>query len=133
MWGAHRLTLLLFLLAIPALVYHFADWWREILSQPSFVDLRPELDIQAPGHTPISSDSDTTAPVNPSLPDLHAGEVVQGLKTTAIPPHANATGFVLFDNLYLLNGTFFVVTDDPSRFPPLKDLISRPVRREGGN
>ncbi|KAF9458149.1 hypothetical protein BDZ94DRAFT_1174146 [Collybia nuda] len=36
-------------------------------------------------------------------------------------------GFTMLDNLYLRNGVFYIVTPEPSSFPPTRYIISRPV------
>ncbi|EJD40540.1 hypothetical protein AURDEDRAFT_186946 [Auricularia subglabra TFB-10046 SS5] len=36
----------------------------------------------------------------------------------------HAPGWTIFENIYMSNGTFFVVTDEPDAVPPLKYLIS---------
>ncbi|KAG5643037.1 hypothetical protein DXG03_001649 [Asterophora parasitica] len=51
---------------------------------------------------------------------------------TTIPEGAHIEGFTLLDNLYLRNGTFYVVTSDVSTFPPLRNMLSRPSKIESG-
>ncbi|KAJ7430813.1 hypothetical protein B0H11DRAFT_2133920 [Mycena galericulata] len=46
---------------------------------------------------------------------------------TTIPKSAHVQGFTLLDNIYLRNGTFYVVTHDRALFPPRENLLSRPV------
>ncbi|KAJ7152671.1 hypothetical protein C8R43DRAFT_923814 [Mycena crocata] len=50
-----------------------------------------------------------------------------GFQHTRIPNGAHVHGFTMLDNIYLRNGTFYVVTADRSSFPPLDQLLSRPV------
>ncbi|KAJ7438918.1 hypothetical protein B0H11DRAFT_1752292 [Mycena galericulata] len=46
---------------------------------------------------------------------------------TTIPKSTHVQGFTLLDNIYLRNGTFYVVTHDRALFPPRENLLSRPV------
>lgn len=48
---------------------------------------------------------------------------------TTIPRGAHSHGFTLFDNLYLRNGTFYVLTPDPLKFPPRRWLLALPLER----
>ncbi|KIK70046.1 hypothetical protein GYMLUDRAFT_150961 [Collybiopsis luxurians FD-317 M1] len=52
------------------------------------------------------------------------------MPSTQIPGGAHAYGYTLFDNLYLRNGTFYVVTEERSRFPALDALLSAPLDLE---
>lgn len=52
-----------------------------------------------------------------------------GLNYTTIPGGAHSSGFTVFDELFLRNGTLYVHTTEPSSFPPRKAIISRPFRR----
>ncbi|KAF5383177.1 hypothetical protein D9615_004897 [Tricholomella constricta] len=49
---------------------------------------------------------------------------------TTIPDGSHVEGFTLVDNLYLRNGTFYVVTSDVSKFPPVRNMISLPLKLE---
>ncbi|KAF9256393.1 hypothetical protein L218DRAFT_881821, partial [Marasmius fiardii PR-910] len=51
---------------------------------------------------------------------------------TTIPSDAPTKGFTIFDELYLRDGTLYVVTDTPDSFPPLSDILSKPERRGSG-
>ncbi|KAJ4468696.1 hypothetical protein J3R30DRAFT_3384682 [Lentinula aciculospora] len=46
---------------------------------------------------------------------------------TRIARGAHAHGFTLFDNLYLRNGTLFVVSSDLLKFPPRETILSAPL------
>ncbi|KAJ7041560.1 hypothetical protein C8F04DRAFT_1079244 [Mycena alexandri] len=50
------------------------------------------------------------------------------LKHTTIPSGAHVHGFTVLDNIYLRNGTFYVVTMDRSTFPPRNRMLSRPIK-----
>lgn len=41
-------------------------------------------------------------------------------------------GWTIFDNLFLLNGTVFVVTDDPEFIPDRKTITSAGIKIENG-
>ncbi|KAF5392389.1 hypothetical protein D9757_001565 [Collybiopsis confluens] len=45
---------------------------------------------------------------------------------TKIPGGAHSYGFTILDNIYLRNGTFFIVTPDASGFPQRQALLSAP-------
>ncbi|KAJ7599181.1 hypothetical protein C8J56DRAFT_916015 [Mycena floridula] len=49
------------------------------------------------------------------------------LAHTTIPGGAHSHGFTLFNELYLRNGTFYILTSDPSVFPEKRALIARPL------
>ncbi|KAJ6484476.1 hypothetical protein C8R47DRAFT_555808 [Mycena vitilis] len=68
-------------------------------------------------------------PVDPLLETNSAG-----IRHTTIPSGAHVHGFTVFDNLYLRNGTLYVVASDAERVAlPLRErLLSRPVERVGG-
>ncbi|KAK7019144.1 hypothetical protein R3P38DRAFT_2981304 [Favolaschia claudopus] len=51
---------------------------------------------------------------------------------TTIPNDAHVHGFTVFDNIYLRNGTFYVVTEDAADLPPIERLLSRPLERKPG-
>lgn len=51
------------------------------------------------------------------------------VEPTVIPSEAYSHGFTMLDELYLRNGTFYIVTSDVSSFPPRRDLIARPLPR----
>ncbi|KAF8908539.1 hypothetical protein CPB84DRAFT_1674248 [Gymnopilus junonius] len=57
---------------------------------------------------------------------------VTRITATTLPGGTPASGFTIFDRLYLRNGTFFMVTSDPSALPHLKFIISKPEDRGGG-
>lgn len=46
--------------------------------------------------------------------------------STTIPRAAHVSGFTVLDNVYLKNGTFFLLTSNQSFFPPRRELLSRP-------
>jgi len=51
---------------------------------------------------------------------------------TVIPGGAHAPGFTVFDRLYLRAGTFYVVTADPSSWPPRRFLMAKPFEMGSG-
>ncbi|KIK62619.1 hypothetical protein GYMLUDRAFT_164784 [Collybiopsis luxurians FD-317 M1] len=61
-----------------------------------------------------------------SLTDYREYIDVPYLPSTKIPGGAHSHGFTIFDNLYLRNGTFYVVTTDRESFPTLDALIAAP-------
>ncbi|KAF9256391.1 hypothetical protein L218DRAFT_217394 [Marasmius fiardii PR-910] len=54
------------------------------------------------------------------------------LRQTTIPKNVSTNGFTIFDNLYLRNGTLFIVTDKRDSFPQLPHILSKPERMEPG-
>ncbi|KAG6818911.1 hypothetical protein H0H93_000376 [Arthromyces matolae] len=92
-----------------------------------------------PIKTATSADADTdadtdverlTIPERPKTPndnpvDLEGRQTVIGPFTT-IPEGAHSPGFTLLHNLYLRNGTFFIITPDVSKIPSVPDMISQP-------
>jgi len=41
-------------------------------------------------------------------------------------------GWTIFDNLYILNGIIYVVTDDPDSMPDVSSILSKGIRIEPG-
>ncbi|KAF8157138.1 hypothetical protein B0H34DRAFT_657522 [Crassisporium funariophilum] len=54
------------------------------------------------------------------------------MQETTLPGGAPSSGFTIFDRLYVWNGTIYIVTSDPSAFPPAKLIISQPKDVGGG-
>ncbi|KAF9256407.1 hypothetical protein L218DRAFT_936707 [Marasmius fiardii PR-910] len=54
------------------------------------------------------------------------------LRKTTIPTQTSAYGFTIFDDLYLRDGTLYVITDTPDSVPPLPHILSRPDRMKPG-
>ncbi|KAJ6614757.1 hypothetical protein B0H10DRAFT_2043945 [Mycena sp. CBHHK59/15] len=71
-------------------------------------------------------------------PEPLSGQEINGLGPhhpvlhTTIPGNAHVNGFTVLDNIYLRNGTFYVVTPDPASLPPRNRLLSRPIPRGPG-
>ncbi|KAJ6476926.1 hypothetical protein C8R45DRAFT_1008269 [Mycena sanguinolenta] len=80
-------------------------------------------------------DYTTSAPVDSTV-SVHYPAIAKaetsGWEETVIPSGAHVHGFTVLDNIYLRDGTFYVVTDDPASFPPRDRLLSRPVEMKGG-
>ncbi|KAG6901923.1 hypothetical protein C0995_006634 [Termitomyces sp. Mi166 len=84
--------------------------------------------------TPVDADSNANIEkAGPELPNKSTqsnGQAVDPSSVigpfTVIPEGAYSPGFTLLDNLYLRNGTFYAITKDVSKFPPLADMISAP-------
>lgn len=68
-------------------------------------------------------------PLETTSPEIAIPETA--IPETAIPSNdgrsAHSTGYTIFDDLYLRNGTFYVVTSNVSAFPNRLSLISRPL------
>ncbi|KAJ7129079.1 hypothetical protein C8R46DRAFT_1363306 [Mycena filopes] len=65
--------------------------------------------------------------LSPHWPPASAEEDPSDLRHTTIPSGAHVHGFTVLDNIYLRNGTFYVVTANRSTFPPRDRLLSRPI------
>lgn len=59
--------------------------------------------------------------------DLSEAVDTPPIPTTNIPGGAHSYGYTIFDNLYLRNGTLYVVTPHRSSFPTLDALIAAPL------
>lgn len=46
--------------------------------------------------------------------------------------HELSLGWTIFDKMYILNGTIFVVTDEPETVPDISKMISKAHRIENG-
>ncbi|PPQ78266.1 hypothetical protein CVT25_011725 [Psilocybe cyanescens] len=51
---------------------------------------------------------------------------------TTIPGGAYIQGLTVLDNLYMRNGTFFVLTSNASKFPSRSDMIAKPLIKAEG-
>lgn len=52
------------------------------------------------------------------------GESVEASKTFGDSIYRSSTGWTIFDDIYLFNGTWFIVTDKPSSIPLLRLMAS---------
>ncbi|KAG6910712.1 hypothetical protein DXG01_008242 [Tephrocybe rancida] len=87
----------------------------------------PQITPEPPQITSAANTDTDLTPSKPSEPsDKDAGHPPAIGPFTAIPEGAHSPGFTLLDNLYLWNGTFYVITSDVSKFPPVADMISVP-------
>ncbi|KAJ6571535.1 hypothetical protein B0H19DRAFT_988134 [Mycena capillaripes] len=77
---------------------------------------------------PTPPEAQAPTPPNPSA-NANAETAGEGLRHTTIPSGAHIHGFTVLDNLYLRNGTFYVVAPDKDRaaLPPRDRLLSLPV------
>ncbi|KAG6856928.1 hypothetical protein H0H87_012179 [Tephrocybe sp. NHM501043] len=92
---------------------------REVIVTPASpqktTGINTDIEPDSPPSTPaVSSDLDKVDPP-PAIGPY-----------TAIPEGAHSPGFTLLDNLYLWNGTFYLITSDVSKFPAVADMISVP-------
>jgi len=67
-----------------------------------------------------------------SIPSTFLSPSTPTVSTETTQPGSNTHGFNLFDNLYLRNGTFYIVTSTPSSFMPRNHIVSRPIPRGEG-
>lgn len=49
-----------------------------------------------------------------------------------LTPH-HLVGWTVFENLYVINGSFHVVTDDLASLPPIRRMISAGYKMENGD
>lgn len=71
---------------------------------------------------PISEPPSQQQPSQPTQQQANTFQI-----TTTVPRHLHVHGFSLLDNVYLRNGTFFILTSKRSSFPPTRNLISVPL------
>ncbi|KAG8942687.1 hypothetical protein FRC03_002932 [Tulasnella sp. 419] len=62
------------------------------------------------------------SPAAPSLPNMRSGLVEIGFPQTDVIRHV--PGFTIFDNLFMLNGTLFIVSDKPDDLPEIRMMTS---------
>ncbi|EDR06835.1 uncharacterized protein LACBIDRAFT_299738 [Laccaria bicolor S238N-H82] len=67
-----------------------------------------------------------------SPPNHHFDTIANTTAETVIPGGAHAPGFTVFDRLYLRAGIFYVVTADPSSWPPRRYLLAKPFEMGAG-
>ncbi|KAJ6570957.1 hypothetical protein DFH09DRAFT_916709 [Mycena vulgaris] len=71
-------------------------------------------------------------PVRPSKPSPQPPPSAFRWTPTTIPSGAHVHGFTVLDNIYLRNGTFYVVSTDPASLPSRERMLSRPVQGMDG-
>ncbi|KAF8960157.1 hypothetical protein BDZ97DRAFT_2040215 [Flammula alnicola] len=103
-------------------------WLRPDRPGPISDEFFDEEYIQEPNtKTSTAPKTSSTGTIRPAI--LGPNDV--GVETT-IPEGAYTQGFTVMDNLYMRDGTFFVLTSDASKFPSRPDMIARPVTKEEG-
>ncbi|KAK1225030.1 hypothetical protein PQX77_012029 [Marasmius sp. AFHP31] len=99
-------------------------------------DGRCRVDNQTPGmgHTCDIEDDDSTGKDRPGQPAAQEsnGGLGSVLNPTTIPGGAATHGFTVFDELYLRDGTLYVVTKDRKSFPRLPEILAKPLKMEPG-
>lgn len=70
-----------------------------------------------------------SSPPNHHTYDFPEIDMLPGIPSTTIPGGAHSYGYTIFENLYLRNGTLYIVTADPSHFPSLDALLAVPLDR----
>ncbi|KAL0061758.1 hypothetical protein AAF712_011361 [Marasmius tenuissimus] len=99
-------------------------------------DGRCRIDNQTPGmeHTCDIEDDDLSDKDRSSQPGAQGSNEGLGsvLNPTAIPGGAITHGFTVFDDLYLRDGTLYVVTKDRKSFPRLPEILAKPLKMEPG-
>ncbi|KAJ6605665.1 hypothetical protein B0H10DRAFT_2167111 [Mycena sp. CBHHK59/15] len=80
--------------------------------------------------TTIVEASTTTVVAQPSAGPAVLSSVDLALELPATSLVAHAPGWTLFRNLYMSNGTFFIVSDTPSDFPEIRLMTSTPLASE---
>ncbi|KAG5652638.1 hypothetical protein H0H81_004250 [Sphagnurus paluster] len=105
-------------------------WRRGIYHPKTLTHNRPPLPIRHDKVTVTPSDTkvhpDTQAPSHATKETTKdATEARKWL--TSIPEGAHVEGFTLIDNLYMRNGTFYIVTPHKSKFPPMENVLSQPL------
>ncbi|KAJ7362225.1 hypothetical protein DFH08DRAFT_766748 [Mycena albidolilacea] len=82
---------------------------------------------------PYASHNDNSSTrVESAVYTLASQTTPSGWRETTIPNGAHIHGFTVLDSIYLRNGTFYVVTDNRTSFPPRNRLLSRPVESRAG-
>lgn len=79
---------------------------------------------KTPSAPEASSDAAPTATPSSSGGGL-SGENDSRLKQTLLAQKPHVPGYTVLDNLYLRNGTFFVLTSEEAEFPPTADIMAR--------
>ncbi|KAL0576132.1 hypothetical protein V5O48_005850 [Marasmius crinis-equi] len=76
---------------------------------------------------------DKNLPAEPEDDKQDSGSIGGGeLRLTTIPHNAFTHGFTIFDELYLRDGTLYVVTPNRKSFPRLPDMLAKPIQRKPG-
>ncbi|KAG6877649.1 hypothetical protein C0992_009593 [Termitomyces sp. T32_za158] len=105
------------------LVLALLAWKADLHTLTEYAPLRPtpQPQPQPQPHTP-DRDPLPTAAAAAVEPPAPPGSTPH----TTIPHGAHTQGFTLFDDIYLRNGTFYVLTRDAAAFPAVADMISAP-------
>ncbi|EAU82063.2 hypothetical protein CC1G_09665 [Coprinopsis cinerea okayama7 len=120
------------LVSLPCTVAFFyllaSTFTTSVYLQDTIHRLGPHLTYAGDGIWGIKTCFDSaTGSANSARPMVKDGQYPSNgvLETTQPVPGTN--GFNVFDNLYLLNGTLYVVTSNPDLFLPRDRILSRPV------
>ncbi|PPQ76079.1 hypothetical protein CVT26_004600 [Gymnopilus dilepis] len=115
MWTKKH-QLMLGLILFLAVIYLFT-------SNAHTVERTPRITSDSPAREPANSNELSKSPR-----PIHVAEIAE----TTLPIGTPASGFTIFDRLYVRNGTLYVVASDSSSLPHLKFIISKPEDRGGG-
>ncbi|KAJ7175931.1 hypothetical protein C8R46DRAFT_75001 [Mycena filopes] len=72
----------------------------------------------------------TTFVAQPTAGPVASSPLDLALQLPATDLVAHAPGWTLFRNLYMSNGTFFIISDTPSEFPEIRLMTSNPATAE---
>lgn len=96
-------------------------------------DHTTEKDLNTPPHKIGTAGDPPKAPDTDKDKDTDAASQPSAIETlTTIPDGAHVEGFTILDQLYLRNGTFYLVTSDVSKFPPVRNMLSQPLEMAEG-
>ncbi|KAF5349079.1 hypothetical protein D9756_009425 [Leucocoprinus leucothites] len=92
-----------------------------------------EDDIEDPTFDGVSTPSSDGS--GPGSPQTYSSSSISFSSTfeTTIPHGATIHGFTIFDNLVVHNGTFYLVTNDPSGFPKKAHIAAKPHPGDWGD
>ena len=118
------------LILLGAASMHLYSSFLPQVPEPSSINFKPLYDIPRPAPTVLDSwhpppQRNPPAPPSPPSPPLPPQSPIPNLEheipQTELVSHA--PGWSIFRNLYMADGTLFIVTSDPESFPSI-DLIT---------
>ncbi|KAI0266733.1 hypothetical protein BC834DRAFT_873254 [Gloeopeniophorella convolvens] len=97
--------------------FFFAPTHESSIVVNTHVSSQDHLDVP-----PGVQDALLPVPLPPSPPAAHTPDVSRQMPFTELVSHA--PGWTIFRNLYMADGTLFILTDDPESFPDIKFMTS---------
>lgn len=111
------------------LKFEVPDWrgHKDLPQDPE--EIEDDEDVQRPDTNSHVESASLPTPII-DIPTPPSSEEV--FNETTIPGGAYIQGLTVLDNLYMRNGTFYILTSNVSQFPSRSDMIAKPLSKAEG-